>query len=201
MTKNPDTHTRRSVIATTLAAGSGFAVASALSRSASAAAAAQKNSDAANPRKDFEWLAGKWNVRHRRLKTRLADDTRWEEFDGTSELWMTMNGFGTVDDNVIELPDGTYRAVGIRAFNPETGLWSIWWLDERNPTRIEPPVFGKFENGVGLFKGDDVFNGTPIKVRFIWSDITENSARWEQAFSPDGGKSWEVNWIMHFSKA
>jgi len=61
-------------------------------------------------------------------------------------------------------------------------------------------VFGNFQNGVGTFNGDDTFNGKPIKVRFIWSKITASSAQWEQAFSPDGGKSWETNWVMDFTR-
>ena len=149
---------------------------------------------------DWDWLVGSWNVSHRRLKARLAGSTEWEEFDGTSVLWLTMGGLGTVDDNVLELPGGTYRAVGIRAFDPDAGRWSIWWLDARTPT-IEPPVRGGFEDGIGTFVGDDTLNGRPIRVRFQWSQITPTSAHWEQAFSPDGGETWETNWIMDFTRA
>jgi hypothetical protein len=152
-------------------------------------------------RHDWDWLVGSWNVRHHRLKARLAGSTEWEDFNGTSRLWLTLNGFGTIDDNVLEIPSGTYRAVGIRAFNTETRLWSIWWLDERNPTTLDPPVRGGFANGVGEFIADDTLNGRPIKVRYRWSDITATTARWEQAFSPDAGATWEVNWVMHFTRA
>jgi hypothetical protein len=150
---------------------------------------------------DFDFLIGRWNVKHRRLKARLAGSTEWEEFNGTSTLWLTMNGAGTFDDNVLELPGGTYRAVGIRAYDPKTNQWSIWWLDERHPTAIEPPVKGGFQGGVGTFIGDDTFNGRPIKVRFRWSKITANSAHWDQAFSPDAGATWETNWDMDFTRA
>ena len=152
-------------------------------------------------RQDFAWLVGRWNVQHHRLKQRLLDNHEWEDFTGSSELWLTMNGLGTVDDNVLNLPGGQYRAVGIRAFNPQTRQWLIWWLDSRNPTSLDPPVAGGFENGVGVFLGDDTLRGRPIKVRYQWSEITASSARWEQAFSPDNGASWEVNWIMHFTRA
>jgi hypothetical protein len=151
--------------------------------------------------RDWAWLEGRWNVRHRRLKTRLANDTQWEEFNGTSECWLTMGGFGTCDDNVIEIPSGAYRAMGVRGFDRETRSWAIWWLDERYPTNLGEPVRGGFRNGVGEFSGDDTLNGRPIKVRFRWTDITPTSARWEQAFSPDGGETWEVNWVMHFARA
>lgn len=151
--------------------------------------------------RDWGWLVGDWNVRHRRLTTRLANDTRWEEFNGTSRCWLTMGGFGTCDDNVIEIPSGTYRAMGVRGFDRETRQWSIWWLDERYPTTLGEPVRGGFRDGVGEFSADDTLNGQPIKVRFRWTDITATSARWEQAFSPDDGATWEVNWVMHFTRA
>lgn len=152
-------------------------------------------------RHDWDWLVGDWNVRHRRLKQRLANANDWEEFNGSCKHWLTMNGHGNVDDNLLEIPSGTYRAMGIRAFDPATGKWAIWWLDERSPDRIEPPVYGSFANGIGRFEGDDTFNGQPIRVYFQWSEITANSARWEQAFSTDGGATWEVNWVMHFTRA
>ena len=151
--------------------------------------------------RDWDFLVGRWTVKHRRLKARLAGSTEWEEFGGTSVLKLTLGGAGTFDENVIEIPSGTYQAVGIRAYDPKTSQWSIWWLDARYPTSVEPPVRGGFKDGVGTFMGDDTFNGRPIKVRFVWSRITATSAHWEQAFSPDGGATWETNWLMDFARA
>jgi hypothetical protein len=150
---------------------------------------------------DFDFLIGKWNVHHHRLKERLAGSHEWVDFEGTSVLQMTMNGQGTFDDNYIGIPSGPYRAVGLRGYDPKTQTWAIWWLDARDPHTMEPPVFGNFQNGVGTFEGDDTFNGKPIKVRFTWSHITRDTAQWEQAFSPDGGKTWETNWVMHLTRA
>jgi hypothetical protein len=150
---------------------------------------------------DFDFLVGSWRVHHRRLKLRLAGNHDWEEFEGTSRLEMTMAGAGTVDDNWLDLPGGAYRAVGIRAYDPKTGLWSIWWLDGRNPQGpLDPPVRGRFENGIGTFTGNDTFNGKPIVVRYTWSRITPTTCHWEQAFSPDGGKTWETNWVMDLTR-
>jgi len=149
---------------------------------------------------DWDWLVGRWNVRHRQLKGRLSGSTQWQEFAGTSELWLTLGGLGTVDDNFIDLPGGAYRAVGVRALDVKTGLWSIWWLDARNPT-IDPPVMGGFKDGVGTFQNDDTLNGRPIVVRYRWTDITPTSAHWQQAFSPDGGATWEPNWEMDLTRA
>jgi hypothetical protein len=151
-------------------------------------------------RADFDFFIGRWLVRHRRLQRRLAQDTKWDEFGGTCETRAILGGLGNVDDNVIELPGGTYRAATIRQFDPAARRWSIWWIDGRRPG-IEPPVHGSFKDGIGTFLGDDVFDGRAILVRFIWSGITGSSARWEQAFSPDGGESWETNWIMNFVRA
>lgn len=74
-----------------------------------------------------------------------------------------------------------------------------WWLDSRFPG-LAPPLQGRFENGVGTFAGKDQHDGQPIDIRFIWSYITGTTARWEQAFSADGGANWEVNWVMEFTR-
>ena len=112
-----------------------------------------------------------------------------------------MGGYGNVDDNVVELPGGAYRAAGLRSFEPKSGKWSIWWLDGRTPLgALDPPVRGSFRDGIGTFLADDTFNGMPIRVRFTWSKITPTSCHWEQAFSTDGGNSWETNWAMDFKR-
>jgi hypothetical protein len=150
---------------------------------------------------DFDFLVGTWRIHHRRLKERLAGSDQWEEFEGTSENWQTLAGAGNVDDNVLELPAGTYRAIALRSFDPSTQRWAIWWLDSRYPHGpLDPPVVGGFSHGVGIFLANDSFEGQPILTRFIWSDISETAARWEQASSPDGGRSWEVNWIMELTR-
>jgi len=150
--------------------------------------------------RDFDFLIGRWRVHHRRLVERLAGSDEWQEFEGTSDARSLLGGAGNVDDNVLELPTGTYRAVSLRAFDPQSETWSIWWLDARSPAQLDPPVVGRFSYGVGTFIGEDTFNGQPILVRFIWSGITAKTCRWEQAFSPDAGRTWEVNWVMEFAR-
>jgi hypothetical protein len=91
--------------------------------------------------------------------------------------------------------------VAPRAYDSKTGQWAIWWIDGRNPFgNLDPPVKGRFVNGIGTFYADDTLRGKPIKVRFIWSHITQTSARWEQAFSPDEGKTWETNWLQRIER-
>lgn len=146
---------------------------------------------------DFDFWIGDWRVHHRRLKDRLAGSTTWEEFEGTSSSRKILGGLGNMDENWLDLPGGAYKAATVRLFEEKTGLWRIWWFDARTPGgNIDPPMAGRFEGGVGLFLADEMFRGKPIKVRFTWSGITPTTARWEQAFSPDEGKTWETNWIM-----
>ncbi len=172
-----------------------------------AAGAAEHSQDISDPvdpafapfARDWDWLVGSWSVRHRRLRDRLAGSTRWDEFSGTCSNWPLMHGQGNVDDNVLDLPSGRYRGVGVRAFNVQTRQWAIWWIDSRTPG-IEPPVLGGFAGGVGTFTGDDTWKGRPVKVRYRWTKITPTSANWDQASSPDGGATWETNWHMDFTR-
>ena len=149
---------------------------------------------------NFDFLFGSWRVHHRRLKERLTDCTEWVAFEGTCVSRPLMGGQGNVEDNVLHLPEGTYQAVGLRAFDPRSCTWAIWWLDSRHPHSLDVPVVGGFKDGVGTFLADDTLRDRPIKVRFQWSKITPISAQWDQAFSPDGGQTWETNWVMQFTR-
>lgn len=149
---------------------------------------------------DWDWLIGNWDVQHRRLKERLVGDTRWEEFRGKSALWSVLDGLGTIDDNWLDLPGGAYYGLTLRAFDAGSGQWSIWWLDGRDPTRIDPPVRGRFDGEVGTFYGRDTLNGRPILMRFRWQDLHSARPWWEQAFSPDDGATWEINWRNWFTR-
>ena len=149
---------------------------------------------------DFDFYIGNWNVANRRLDQRLARCEDWSTFGGTSVTTKILGGRGNIDDNVLDLPEGAYRAATLRAFDSVTARWSIWWLDGRNPRHLDSPLVGSFENGVGTFYADDTFDGKPIQVRFIWSVPRPDVPRWEQAFSIDSGENWETNWIMDFTR-
>jgi len=182
---------RRSVLG-----GLGLIALAALQTGGSAQAAAPASGAGAS---DFDFLMGRWRVRHHRLKRRLAGDDHWEDFDGTSVARKILGGAGNMDENVIDLPAGRYEGATFRLFDHAAQTWSIWWIDSRS-TRLDPPVVGRFDNGRGVFLCDDTFEGRPIRVRYIWSDITARTCHWEQAFSPDGEKSWETNWRMQFHR-
>jgi hypothetical protein len=147
---------------------------------------------------DFDFVIGDWCVHHLRLKARLAGCTDWESFEGLSSTHKTLGGFGNVEDNRIFLPGGSYRAVAIRSFDSQACSWSIWWLDGRSPGALDTPVVGRFSDGVGTFFAEDIFNGLPIRIRFTWRTSSGGNPRWDQAFSADGGVTWEVNWKMEF---
>jgi len=165
-------------------------------------AAAEPGTTPTSGLRDFDFFHGRWKVHHRRLRDRLVGSTDWEAFEGTCVTWPTLDGAGNVDDNLLELPAGTYRAMSIRAFDPETNRWAIWWLDGRFPhAPLDPPVVGGFgEDGVGEFVADTTHDGIPIVMRFLWTGIASGAPRWEQAFSTDGGATWEVNWVMAFER-
>ena len=150
--------------------------------------------------KDWDFLVGTWNVRHRRLKARLTGNTDWDEFGGTLVNWPVLGGHANVGDNVMQFPTGTVRGVGLRAYDPTSKQWLSWWLDGREPSVISSPLRGGFVDRTGTFTGDDTLNGQPIKTRVVWSQITPRSARWEQSASADGGKTWKTNWTSEFTR-
>ena len=149
---------------------------------------------------DFDFILGQWKVKHRRLKEILAGSEEWVGFEGDSATVATLGGFGNIEDNRLYMPDETVSAKAIRSYDAATGLWSIWWLDGRHPRKMDTPVTGKFINGVGRFYAEDIYQGQDIQVRFIWDATQADQPTWEQAFSSDGGHSWETNWTMQFSR-
>jgi hypothetical protein len=150
-------------------------------------------------RDDFDFLIGTWRVHHRMLKDRLIGSTEWIEFDGDTVNQKILNGIGNMDHNIIHMQTGLVHAMALRLFNPVSREWSIYWSTDRTGT-LDVPMIGGFKNSVGEFYSQEMFEGRHIYSRFIWSKITTKSCQWEQAFSEDGGKTWETNWIMEFER-
>src|ERR1044072_773340 len=125
----------------------------------------------------FDFLHGVWKVRHRKLRSRLANDTAWDEVDGDCECRAMRVGHGNFEDQRIGQPGTAYTASAVRYFNAQTRQWAIYWIDSRF-TSVEPPVLGGFKDGVGTFLADDSLQGRPIKVRFVWSDTHGGAPRW-----------------------
>ncbi|MCE4553290.1 DUF1579 domain-containing protein [Pelomonas cellulosilytica] len=147
---------------------------------------------------DFDFILGDWRVLHERLNERLAGCEDWTHFEGRTCTHNILGGRGNIEDNLLHLPGGDYRAVALRSFDSATAEWAIWWLDGRAPHTLDVPVRGRFEGGVGRFYADDQFEGRPIRIRFIWQIGADGHPRWDQAFSADAGATWETNWRMQF---
>lgn len=146
---------------------------------------------------DFDFLHGSWTVQNRRLRHRLAGSDDWEDFVTEVESRPLLEGRGNVD---------TYRGVGsdlsavaLRLLDPVTDLWSIYWADGSSAD-LGRPVQGRFDGDVGEFYGDDQHDGRPVRVRFVWRRLDVRHATWEQAFSVDGGVTWESNWLMSWTR-
>jgi hypothetical protein len=146
---------------------------------------------------DFDFFVGSWDVANRRLRRCLVDGDDQEEFPATSECVRLFGGAANMDE--ISMPDKGYRGLTLRLFDPVRQLWSLYWVSSRDGA-LQPPVVGRFADGVGLFFGDDTYEGKDVRVRYTWSDITPTSARWAQAFSVDGERTWETNWTMEFTR-
>jgi hypothetical protein len=150
--------------------------------------------------RDFDFFMGRWHVHNRRLRERLAGAEEWEEFEATSVARPLLDGMGNEDEFRTD-HEGGMIGMSFRFFDPVTKDWSIYWADSRRCGVLDPPVFGSFADGIGVFEGADTFDGRPILVRFTWSRVTTDTPCWEQAFSRDNGETWETNWIMDFTRA
>ena len=151
-------------------------------------------------RNDFDFFTGTWHVHHKLLKGRLIGSTDWEEFEGTCVDKKILNGLGNFDEVIMHRAAGIFYAVAVRLFDINAKEWSIYWAAGKSGM-LDVPVVGGFKNGRGEFYAQEVFEGRHIYSRFIWSKITGTSCQWEQAFSADGGKTWETNWIMEHMRA
>ena len=145
--------------------------------------------------RDFDFWIGRWSVRNEKLKGRLCGSTEWERFPATAEARLLPGDIGNIDSFVA----GDFVGMTVRLFDRANRRWSIHWADNVRGV-FDPPVIGGFAGGVGVFEGDDHHQGTPVRVRFLWTHDGPRTARWEQAFSSDGGATWETNWIMNMTR-
>ncbi|MFE6489778.1 hypothetical protein ACFVGN_43555 [Streptomyces sp. NPDC057757] len=157
-----------------------------------------------NGTNDFDFLHGTWRVANRRLTAPLSggdsnigSDIGWEEFPGESVVRPLFGGAGNIDE--IAFPTLGRRGATLRLYDREARQWSIFWSDSRTG-RLDPPVTGGFTGDRGDFHGDDTYGGRPIRVHVTWYRLGPDAARWEQEFSADGGRSWELNWTMDLTR-
>ena len=143
---------------------------------------------------DFDFEFGSWATELSRLVSPFSGSTEWAEYRGTSEVRPIWNGAANLVELDVDGPAGRIQAMSLRLYDPASRLWSIHSASVRGGG-ISPPGLGSFADGRGEFLSEESFNGRPILVRFVISEVTATSCRFEQAFSDDDGATWEVNWI------
>lgn len=143
---------------------------------------------------DFGFLAGEWKIRHRRLSG--AD---WDEFDGEATVWTILGGVGSVEE--LRIPARQFSGMGLRLLDLDKHVWTDFWVNGRSGVLTPPGMTGVFVDGAGTFQAIEFEEGRPITVRGVWDRITPTSCRWHQAVSRDGGKTWEENWFMDWTRA
>ena len=150
---------------------------------------------------DFDFLAGRWSIKNRRLKQRWVPlaQQEWETFDGDSHCWTVLGGLGSIEE--LRIPVGQPRGMGIRLLDRDKGLWSDYWVANGTGEIVPPPMWGAFKDGAGTFIATGERDGDiAIHSRGVWDRITSTSCRWHQAFSRDGGATWEDNWFMEWTR-
>lgn len=145
---------------------------------------------------DFDFLAGTWSIKHRKLRT--PHGAEWDEFDGEATCWTILGGVGSVEE--LRIPARSFSGMGLRLLDIQKGVWNDFWVNGKSGVLTTPGQTGTFENGVGVFAADDTDGDKPIKVKGVWDRITPRSCRWWQAVSWDGGATWEENWFMDWSR-
>jgi len=162
--------------------------------SARPAAAAEREGQ-----RDFDFQFGTWKTHVRRLVHPLTGLTAWTDYDGTSVVSKVWNGRASLLELEVQGPAGHIEGVGLRLYNPQSHQWNLNWTNS-GVGMLDLPMVGEFKDGRGDFYGLDTYEGRRILVRNGFSEITPNSSHFEQAFSADGGKTWETNWIMTFTR-
>lgn len=147
---------------------------------------------------DFDFIAGSWTSTQRRLSTVLSGSDDWYEFEATLDVQVLLDGNATFD--VLRAPERDIEGITLRLYDLADKVWRIWWATAAHGT-LDAPVEGRFTDGVGTFECDDTWQDQQIRVRYQWLDTHTPTPRWEQAFSTDGGATWEVNWTATFQRA
>ena len=146
---------------------------------------------------DFDYHVGHWTAVQRRLKRRWVGSKAWGEFPSTTTYTQYLDGLISADQT--DFPTKGWAGLTVRTFQRERRQWFIYWINSRDGV-MGTPVIGGYRGNVGLFYGDDSDDGIPVKVRFIRTKQPPDRERWEQAFSRDGGATWETNWTADFTR-
>ncbi len=150
---------------------------------------------------DFDFVIGRWNVHLRKLMHPLTGSSEWIEYEGTSVMTKIWDDRANMEEFKVTSLDRRVHmdAQTLRLYNPETHQWSIYLAYAATGKLPMPPTVGAFKDGRGEFYDAEDYNGRAILVRYVWTQPTPATARMEQSFSPDWGRTWEVNWICDLS--
>lgn len=154
----------------------------------------QQTTERRDGQKDFDFEIGTWKTQLKRLAKPLSGSTDWVEYEGTTIVRKVWDGRANLVELDVRGSAGRIEALSLRLYNPESRQWSLNFANVKGGVMAKPTI-GEFKNGRGEFYNQEDFNGRMILVRFVISDIKPDSCHFEQAFSDDGGKTWEVNWI------
>ena len=146
---------------------------------------------------DFDFLIGSWRIHLKRRLHPLTGSNEWVEFDGTVVCRTIWNGLAEVEEFNVDSPAKgiSIKGLAVRLYNPKTHQWTIYWANSKNGAFDPQAQVGQFTDGHGEFYGQDTLEGRLVYVRFTWSNISSPAPHFEQSYSADGGKTWEVNWI------
>jgi hypothetical protein len=155
---------------------------------------AEATAKARDGQHDFDFELGTWKIHLKRRLHPLTGSNTWVEFDGTSITRKVWDGRSQIEEFETDGAGGHIEGLTLRLYNPQSHQWSLYWANSKDGTLVVPQI-GQFKNEQGEFYAQDMLNGKSIFIRFIWSKTDSEKPHFEQAFSDDGGKTWEVNWI------
>lgn len=199
MTGNTHDEQRRTVLKTAASIAVGLAGVDSVLPAAANADLAPVANTIANPTGkpgDFAFLAGEWKIRHRQLKSDGSGE--WIEYDGEATVWSILAGVGSVEE--LRIPARGFSGMGLRLLDVDKRIWTDYWVNGRSGVLTPPGMTGVFADGAGTFQAVEFEEGKPITVRGVWDRITPTSCRWHQGVSRDGGKTWEDNWFMDWTR-
>jgi hypothetical protein len=143
---------------------------------------------------DFDPLIGQWKFHVKRIPHPLIGSNEWEELEGTGACYKIWDGRAQMDTIELDGPSGHIEGLTLRTYDPQSHQWRLYWANSKSG-KLDPPQVGEFKNGRGEFFAQDTIDGKTILIRYVWTKLATNSPHFEQSFSDDGGKTWEVNWI------
>jgi hypothetical protein len=171
----------------------------AFAQSASSSTGAQVAASTRNGQHDFDFCIGTWKTHVRRLQHPLTGSSTWTQTNGAVINRKVWNGRANLEEIEADSPAGYLEGLTLRLYNPQSRQWSLSWANANDGT-LGQPMFGEFNDGRGEFYDQEPFKGRAILVRQIYSDIASDSYHFEQAFSDDGGRTWEPNWVATLTR-